>query len=47
MAPALTERLAAYKRPRIIHFVAQLPRTVTGKLVRNASALAGSTGTRS
>jgi acyl-coenzyme A synthetase/AMP-(fatty) acid ligase len=42
IAPALTERLAAYKRPRMVHFVEQLPRTVTGKLVRNASALAES-----
>jgi len=39
---ALAERVAAYKRPRVIHYVDQLPRTVTGKLVRNASALASS-----
>jgi 3-hydroxy-4-methylanthranilate adenylyltransferase len=36
---ALAERLAAYKRPRVLHFVAALPRTRTGKLVRDAAAL--------
>ena len=39
IAPALTEQLAGYKRPRLIHVVDQLPRTVTGKLVRDATAL--------
>lgn len=36
---ALTERLAAYKRPRVLHVVDQLPRTATGKLVRDHAAL--------
>jgi acyl-coenzyme A synthetase/AMP-(fatty) acid ligase len=36
---ALTERLAAYKRPRVVHVVEQLPRTATGKLVRDRAAL--------
>ncbi len=35
----LSERLAAYKRPRVIHVVDQLPRTATGKLVRDRAAL--------
>jgi acyl-coenzyme A synthetase/AMP-(fatty) acid ligase len=35
----LAERLAAYKRPRTIHVVDQLPRTATGKLVRDRQAL--------
>jgi acyl-coenzyme A synthetase/AMP-(fatty) acid ligase len=35
----LATRLAAYKRPRVIHIVEQLPRTATGKLVRDRSAL--------
>ncbi len=35
----LGERLAAYKRPRVIHIVDQLPRTATGKLVRDRAAL--------
>ncbi len=30
----ITTRLAAYKRPRRLHVVEQLPRTATGKLVR-------------
>lgn len=42
VAAALAERVAAYKRPRVIHYVDQLPRTATGKLVRNAAALASS-----
>ncbi len=37
--PALAQRLAAYKRPKVIHFVEQLPRTATGKLVRAQSVL--------
>jgi acyl-coenzyme A synthetase/AMP-(fatty) acid ligase len=37
----LTERLAAYKRPRLIHIVDRLPRTATGKLVRDRAALSG------
>jgi acyl-coenzyme A synthetase/AMP-(fatty) acid ligase len=36
---ALTERLAGYKRPRVVHVVEQLPRTATGKLVRDTAAL--------
>jgi 3-hydroxy-4-methylanthranilate adenylyltransferase len=35
----ITTRLAAYKRPRRLHVVEQLPRTATGKLVRNQAAL--------
>jgi acyl-coenzyme A synthetase/AMP-(fatty) acid ligase len=35
----LTTRLAAYKRPRLLHVVEQLPRTATGKLVRNHAVL--------
>jgi acyl-coenzyme A synthetase/AMP-(fatty) acid ligase len=36
----LAERLAPYKRPRRVNVVARLPRTATGKLVRNPRALA-------
>jgi len=36
---ALAERLAAYKRPRRLHVVEQLPRTTTGKLVRDRAVL--------
>ncbi len=36
----LKERLAPYKRPRAVHAVPALPRTSSGKPVRNASALA-------
>jgi 3-hydroxy-4-methylanthranilate adenylyltransferase len=36
---ALTERLAAYKRPRRVHVLAAMPRTTTGKLVRDRSML--------
>ncbi|SHM35728.1 Acyl-CoA synthetase (AMP-forming)/AMP-acid ligase II [Actinacidiphila paucisporea] len=35
----LASRLAAYKRPRLLHFVERLPRTATGKLVRDHAAL--------
>jgi 3-hydroxy-4-methylanthranilate adenylyltransferase len=35
----ITTRLAAYKRPRRLHIVEQLPRTATGKLVRNQAVL--------
>jgi acyl-coenzyme A synthetase/AMP-(fatty) acid ligase len=35
----ITTRLAPYKRPRRLHVVSQLPRTVTGKLVRDQSLL--------
>jgi len=36
---ALAERLAAYKRPRVLHLVDQLPRTTNGKLVRDRAVL--------
>jgi acyl-coenzyme A synthetase/AMP-(fatty) acid ligase len=36
---ALTERLAGYKRPRRLHVLAAMPRTTTGKLVRDISLL--------
>jgi acyl-coenzyme A synthetase/AMP-(fatty) acid ligase len=36
---ALTHRLAAYKRPRRTHVLEQMPRTTTGKLVRDSSVL--------
>lgn len=35
----LTSRLAGYKRPRVVHLLDQLPRTTTGKLVRQPAAL--------
>ena len=35
----ITTRLAAYKRPRRLHVVGQLPRTATGKLVRDRTVL--------
>jgi acyl-coenzyme A synthetase/AMP-(fatty) acid ligase len=36
---ALGSRLAAYKRPRVVRLLDQMPRTTTGKLVREAAAL--------
>jgi acyl-coenzyme A synthetase/AMP-(fatty) acid ligase len=36
---ALAERLAAYKRPRRLHVLEAMPRTTTGKLVRDRSVL--------
>jgi len=39
----LATRLAAYKRPRVVHVVEQLPRTATGKLVRDRAVLKGAT----
>ncbi|MFE1317426.1 class I adenylate-forming enzyme family protein [Kitasatospora phosalacinea] len=36
----LAGRLAAYKRPRLLHVLGQMPRTATGKPVRERSALA-------
>jgi acyl-coenzyme A synthetase/AMP-(fatty) acid ligase len=36
---ALVDRLAPYKRPRRWHFLTRLPRTTTGKLVRDVDAL--------
>jgi acyl-coenzyme A synthetase/AMP-(fatty) acid ligase len=35
----LAERLAAFKRPRVLRVVEQLPRTATGKLVRDRTLL--------
>jgi len=35
----IATRLAGYKRPRRLHAVGQLPRTATGKLVRDAAVL--------
>ncbi len=39
----LAERLAAYKRPRVLHLLDRLPRTTTGKLVRSTEALRAAT----
>jgi acyl-coenzyme A synthetase/AMP-(fatty) acid ligase len=36
---ALAERVAGYKRPRTLHVLEALPRTTTGKLVRDRSVL--------
>ena len=36
----ITTRLAPFKRPRRLHVVEQLPRTATGKLVRDQAVLA-------
>jgi 3-hydroxy-4-methylanthranilate adenylyltransferase len=36
---ALAERLAGYKCPRMLHILEQLPRTTTGKLVRDRAVL--------
>ncbi|HEY1918611.1 MAG TPA: long-chain fatty acid--CoA ligase [Streptosporangiaceae bacterium] len=41
----ITTRLAAYKRPRQLHVVDQLPRTATGKLVRDQTILHSVKGT--
>jgi acyl-coenzyme A synthetase/AMP-(fatty) acid ligase len=35
----LASRLAPYKRPRAIHVLPQMPRTATGKLVRDLASL--------
>ncbi len=40
---AIGELLASYKRPKVLHLLDQLPRTTTGKLVRDLSVLRGST----
>jgi 3-hydroxy-4-methylanthranilate adenylyltransferase len=37
----INTRLAAFKRPRRLHVVEQLPRTATGKLVRDHAILRG------
>ncbi len=42
LEPALASRLAGFKRPRELHVVDQLPRTATGKLVRDRSVLRSS-----
>jgi len=36
---SLAERVAGYKRPRTMHFLTALPRTTTGKLVRDRTVL--------
>jgi acyl-CoA synthetase (AMP-forming)/AMP-acid ligase II len=38
---SLAGRLAGYKRPRVVRVVDRLPRTTTGKLVRQPAALRG------
>jgi len=40
---ALSEQLAAYKRPRQLHVLAELPRTATGKIVRDHAVLRAAT----
>jgi acyl-coenzyme A synthetase/AMP-(fatty) acid ligase len=35
----VAQQLAAYKRPRVVHVVDRLPRTATGKLVRDPNVL--------
>jgi acyl-coenzyme A synthetase/AMP-(fatty) acid ligase len=37
--PAITRELAPFKRPRRLHVLDRLPRTATGKLVRNPAVL--------
>lgn len=44
LKPAITGELAAFKRPRRLHVLPQLPRTATGKLVRNPRALREAAG---
>ncbi|WTY49605.1 long-chain fatty acid--CoA ligase [Micromonospora sp. NBC_01412] len=39
----IAERLAGYKRPRTLHLLDRLPRTITGKLVRSTEALRAAT----
>jgi len=39
LSEVIAGRLAAYKRPRAIHARDRLPRTATGKLVRDVRAL--------
>ncbi|MFT2019755.1 class I adenylate-forming enzyme family protein [Streptomyces sp. 796.1] len=39
LADSLAARLAPYKRPRTLHHLPELPRTATGKPVRNAEVL--------
>jgi len=40
----LTTLLAGYKRPRVVHVLDQLPRTATGKLVRDRGVLRAAAG---
>ncbi|HEX4705855.1 MAG TPA: class I adenylate-forming enzyme family protein [Pseudonocardiaceae bacterium] len=42
--PAIGRELAPFKRPRRLHVLKQLPRTATGKLVRNPDALRAAAG---
>jgi acyl-coenzyme A synthetase/AMP-(fatty) acid ligase len=44
---AIAAELAAFKRPRRLHVLDRLPRTATGKLVRNAGTLREAAGGRS
>jgi 3-hydroxy-4-methylanthranilate adenylyltransferase len=44
---ALAGQLAAYKRPRRLHQLPQLPRTATGKIVRDRAVLRAHAGPRS
>jgi acyl-coenzyme A synthetase/AMP-(fatty) acid ligase len=44
--PAVSRELAAFKRPRRLHVLDRLPRTATGKLVRNPAALREAAGGR-
>ncbi|MFD0566925.1 hypothetical protein ACFQ2M_36960 [Kitasatospora saccharophila] len=41
---ALARELAAFKRPRQLTFLPALPRTATGKLVRDSAALRAAAG---
>jgi acyl-coenzyme A synthetase/AMP-(fatty) acid ligase len=41
---AISQRLAGYKRPRALHVVDALPRTATGKLVRDKTTLRAAGG---
>ena len=36
---AMTDQLAAYKRPRQLHVLTEMPRTATGKVVRDRAVL--------
>jgi acyl-coenzyme A synthetase/AMP-(fatty) acid ligase len=41
---AMADQLAPYKRPRILHVLAALPRTATGKIVRDRTVLQAAAG---
>ncbi|MBA0052645.1 long-chain fatty acid--CoA ligase [Streptomyces sp. AJS327] len=43
LAARLADRLAAYKRPRALRILPELPRTATGKPIRNADTLRAAT----